>query len=342
MMTKARNSPFSKDLRRILPGVLISAILLAVVFSAADLTELKDELVNADYRYLPLSILVFLASIFVRAAAWRTLLEGKAPYRRVFFTLNEGYFLNNILPFRPGEVGRAFLLIRAYPLSFWQVVSTIMIERALDVLIVVAILLSTLPFVVGVEGATSRAFAVGGVVLLALIVLHLLARNRQRVLDAFAGFQDRFPVLHRLNVSQIDTFFQGLSALTDLRRFLLSFGLMVVAWALLVMHYWLMLLAFVHDATVFYAAFGISMVGLSVAVPSAPGALGVVEATLVFVFGLFGVSRSKALAYSLVVHAIYLVITSLLGFYGLLVDGESFVEIYRRIRVQARKLKPVS
>ena len=41
------------------------------------------------------------------------LLQNKAPYRRVFLTLNQGYLLNNIFPFRLGELGRAFLLSQA-------------------------------------------------------------------------------------------------------------------------------------------------------------------------------------------------------------------------------------
>ena len=47
--------------------------------------------------------------LVARGFLWRILLQEKASYSQVFFTLAEGYFLNNFLPFRLGEIARAFL-----------------------------------------------------------------------------------------------------------------------------------------------------------------------------------------------------------------------------------------
>jgi len=88
--------------------------------------------------------------------------------------------LNNLLPFRLGEVGRAFLLSRKAGLGFWQVLSTIVIERILDLSMAVGLLFSTLPFVVGATWAREAAFLVGGMVILGLVVLYILARSRER------------------------------------------------------------------------------------------------------------------------------------------------------------------
>ena len=140
-----------KDLRRILPGILISLALLVLVFWTADLDALRNVLLRADYRYLIPALLCFLGLLMARAMAWRTLLEEKATFRQSFFALTEGYFINNIFPFRLGDVARAFLLSRTTNLRFWQIIPTIVIERALDLLIVVCIFLGTLPFVVPAE-----------------------------------------------------------------------------------------------------------------------------------------------------------------------------------------------
>jgi glycosyltransferase 2 family protein len=330
-----------KDLRRILPGVLISLVLLVAVFWSADLKELSDELVNANYIYLPAGLAFFLASLFARTVAWRTLLKEKTSLRRVFFTLMEGYFLNNVFPFRLGEIGRAFLLSRTTTLRFWQVIPTIMLERAFDMLIVVSILLASLPFVVGIKGAGEKAAFVGGAVVIALVVLYVLALQRESVISFYQKLQARIPLLRRIAASQLEAFFQGLSVLTNATRFLKAFGWMLFAWGLLIVYYYLVLLSFVPEAKVAWATFGLSTMGLGVAIPSAPGGIGVVEATLVFVFRLFDISQAKALAYSLVTHAAYLLFTSLCGLYGLMADGESLVEVYRKVRAQTRKPNPV-
>ena len=139
-----KDSP-NKDWKRILPGLIVSAISLAVVFYIADIRLLVEAL-----RLAGLLAVVWLG---VRAIVWRTLLQEKATYKQVFSTVNEGYLLNNILPFRLGEVSRAFLLSGKAALSFWEVFSTILIERALDVAMAAGLLLSTLSFVVGASWA---------------------------------------------------------------------------------------------------------------------------------------------------------------------------------------------
>jgi len=330
-----------KDLRRILPGILISLILLLIVFWEADLDELRQELVQVDIRYLTGAQVFFYLSLFARTVAWRSLLEDKASFKRVFFTMTEGYFINNVFPFRLGEIGRAFLLSRTTSLRFWQIIPTIVLERAFDMLVVISIFLASLPFVIGVEGAVEKATLLGIVIIAGLVFLYILAHQRERALVFHHQLQTRVPLLRRIAASQIESFFQGLAVLTNTGRFLKTFLWMVFTWGFLVTHYYLVLLAFVPNAKMLWAAFSTSTMMLGTAVPSAPGGLGVVEATLMFTLSLFGVSQAKALAYALAAHASSLMLTSLPGIYGLLADGESLVQVYRQVRAQASKPKPV-
>ena len=89
---------------------MVSAISLAVVFYYANLGQMLEALRQADYRIVAAAFLVSLVWLVVRAMYWRTLLQERASFSKVFFTITEGYLLNNILPFRLGEVARAFLL----------------------------------------------------------------------------------------------------------------------------------------------------------------------------------------------------------------------------------------
>ncbi len=339
-MTKEFKRLFLKDLRRTWPGLLISAICLVAVFYIADPQKLVDAMRLADYRYFPPALAVFILSILSRTMAWRTLLKEQVSFRRVFLTLNEGYLLNNVLPFRLGEVGRAFLMSRTSKLRFFQVVSTILVERAFDIIIVVGILLGTLPLVIGASGSTETdwalptAITLGGGMLLALLALHLMARYSDWVLNTFVKLQQRISPLRRAKPDQLNTFLQGLAALTELSRFLKVLGWMLLAWFLIVLEYYLILLAFFPGANFVWAAFGIAVVGLGVAVPAAPGGVGVVQGTIVAVFALFAIDHSAALAYSITVHVIYLAITSSLGVYGLVRDGESLLEVYEQVRAR--------
>lgn len=328
-----RNDLRRNDLRRILPGILISLALLVFVFWSADLEALGDVLLRADYRYLLPAVLCFVGLLMARAMAWRTLLEEKATFRQAFFALTEGYFINNIFPFRLGDVARAFLLSRTTPLRFWQIAPTIVIERALDLLIVVCLFLATLPFVVGIEGAENKAILAGLIVGMALLTLVVIAHQKARVLAIYRRLHTRLPFLQRLD-SQVEAFLQGITIFTQPLRFLKMLFWQQLAWALTILHYFLLLMVFVPGAKILWATFLLSMAGLGIAVPSAPGGLGVIETIIVFVFGLFAINKTQALAYALLLRAANLFTTAVPGLYGLMADGESIWNVYRQLRTQ--------
>ena len=75
---------------------------------------------------------------------------GPPTYSDVFWTIGEGYLLNNFLPFRLGELRRAFLLSRKSGMQFMEILPTIVIERV-DLGFNAAIFLAALPFVVGAK-----------------------------------------------------------------------------------------------------------------------------------------------------------------------------------------------
>jgi uncharacterized protein (TIRG00374 family) len=260
------------------------------------------------------------------------LLQNKVAYSTVFWTLNEGYLLNNLLPFRLGEVGRAFLLSRKTSLGFWQVLSTIVIERILDLSLAVGLLFSTLPFVVGATWAREAALLVGGAVIVGLAVLYLLARNREEALRLFERLGQRWPWIARLGGKAVISFLNGLSVLTDGLRFLSAVGWMVVNWLVAIAQYYVMVNAFFPGANMLWAAFSLGVAALGIAAPSSPGAVGVMELSVVGALALFGLDASTALALAITTHLVQYLMTGLLGAYALAQDGESLIGLYHRVR----------
>jgi uncharacterized membrane protein YbhN (UPF0104 family) len=74
---------------------------------------------------------------------------------------------------------------------------------------------------------------------------------------------------------------------------------------------------------------------LGIAVPSAPGALGVYESAVTWSLSLLGLDPARAVAYAIVLHFWNYLINGLVGAYALARDGESLASIYR----QARNIK---
>ncbi len=270
--------------------------------------------------------------LLVRGVAWRTLLQNKANYDQVFFTVNEGYLLNNVLPFRLGEVARAFLLSYKARLSFWEVLPTIVIERVIDLAFAVGLLLATLPFVVEASGARQLAFGSGGVVVVGLVILYLLARYRAQAIGMFNRLGQRWPLLLKLGGHSISSFFDGLAVLTDWRRFLLSVFWILLNWVIAFGQYILFLRAFVPEAQVVWAGFTLGAAALGFAAPSSPGAVGVFELVVVGVLALFKIDPATALGFALITHFSQYFLVAILGTVGLARDGESLIGVYNRVR----------
>ena len=85
---------------RWLPGVLISAV---AIFAVVRFSNIKD--VGSAFRSVKVSFLLLLAglsvlTLVVRGVAWKSILGNKVKFDTAFFGVCEGYFLNNLLPFR--------------------------------------------------------------------------------------------------------------------------------------------------------------------------------------------------------------------------------------------------
>ena len=84
------NKSSNRDWKRIVPGLIISIISLAVVLYLAKPGQLYQALRLANYRLVVLALVGGLAWLAVRAIAWRVLLQNKASYSQVFCLVGAG------------------------------------------------------------------------------------------------------------------------------------------------------------------------------------------------------------------------------------------------------------
>lgn len=330
---------FWKSARRWLPGVLISLVVIAAILYFVDLQRFVEAIRSANYWLL---LIVFACSMIwlaVRGIVWRTILRERASYRDVFLTLCEGYLLNNFLPFRLGEIGRAFLLGRKSKLGFMEVLPTIIIERILDLSFAAAILLSAVPFVVGAAGAGKIAMLVGGVMVVGLIILYLMARNQDWAMGQFNRLTARSSRLQKFGGNFLSSLYSGLSILTDGRLFLRVLLWMALNWAIAIINFYFLLLAFFQQATPLWSLFGSGFLALGNAIPSLPGALGTFEGAFIGAVTILSGDQSTALAAALTSHLFNYLSTGIIGLYALSREGETLTGIYRQLRKRQVSLR---
>lgn len=149
-------------LRRIVSLPAFVSLVLAVLFLVfmvtrfdVDLGAMWDRVKNANPWYLALAFIVHYTTFLFRGVRWRLLLQNTAaPGERVpgVFYCSQlvllGWFANSVGWLRLGDAYRAYLYRDEQNGSFSRTVGTILAERALDTVLVAALLVLAVPFLV--------------------------------------------------------------------------------------------------------------------------------------------------------------------------------------------------
>lgn len=326
-----------KDVKRWLPGAIISVVLIGIISYFVDFRTTWNAIRNANYRVLAGSVVLSFIWMFIRAKVWQTLLRDKPKYLDVMFSASEGYLLNNFLPFRLGEFGRAFLLSRKSGMAFSEILPAVLIERVVDLAYSAGLLLAALPYVVGTQGSERIAYSVGGVVIAGLGMMYILARNNRWALDIFHKSSTRWPALQRFGGSFLESFFSGLGVLTDGWLFLRFLFWMTLNWFVALVAYYMITLAFFPQAQPVWSLFILGAAAFGGAIPALPGAVGTFEGAVSAALTLLTNDQSTSLAVALTARLYNYLNSGVLGGIGLAREGETLAGIYRQLLALRRK-----
>ena len=320
-----------KDLKKILPGAIISIVLIAALLYFVDFKTMWEAIKNANYRILAGSAVLSFIWLFVRAKVWQTLMRDKPRYKEVLFAAGEGYLLNAILPFRLGELGRAFLLSRKSELTFSEILPTIVIERVTDLVFSAALLLIGLTYVTDTQGSARIGYIIGGVMIVGLVMMYVLARNRQWALDVFHKLSARWEAVQKFGGSFLESFLTGLAVLTDGWLFMRFLFWMTLNWLVAIAAYYFMTLAFFPKAQLTWMPFLLGAAAFGGAIPALPGGVGTFEGAVSAALFLFTKDQSTSLAVAITARLYNYLNSGVIGSIGLIREGQSLSGVYKQL-----------
>ena len=308
-------------------GVSLAALLIAVW--GMDVGAFLDVLARAAYWLLLPAYLLQLAGIAARAQGWRSLLGPLVGYRRAFAALNEGYLLNNILPFRLGELGRAYLVGYGSGIGTSRVLGSIVVERLVDVFIAVLSVLVTVPRFAPPAWASQATVVVGlGLVLFAAALILAL-----RYRASWLAHLRRLPGSLAGRVAGVaERFFFGLEDARRGARLGPALLWLLLGWACAWIQIEIYLRMFGAQGSLGVSLFTLGVIALGGAVPSSPGAVGVYELAGVAALRFLGYPREVALGVVVTAHLVQYSLTGVLGAAALSREGRSLGDLARAAR----------
>ncbi|HVU12253.1 MAG TPA: lysylphosphatidylglycerol synthase transmembrane domain-containing protein [Phototrophicaceae bacterium] len=310
-------------------SLIVSGVFLWLALRGVPLTDVLGGIRQANLIWVLLSFVCVVGSLIARAIRWRGLLDNRVPLMQAFHILNVTMLLNQ-LPLRAGEVARTLLATRS-GVPIVTAATSIVVERLLDVVIVVIMLAIALARLPSAPAAiTQAAEAFGALALIAFVAIMVFARYPQVADRVLIWLEQRVPALRRLNLRRrVDEVLDGIRPLTDAGRAVHAIGWSLVCWLMpLITFYALERALSISGIDLWEAALlGVTLASFSIAIPVSLASIGPFEGAVRVAGDAVQMSALAATTLGFLYHGAAVITYAVLGGIGLIVLGVSLGDV---------------
>lgn len=310
---------------KFLTFLLIGLLLLWLAFRNINLGRLTEDLKQAHYSWLLLSVLFGFFAYLSRTRRWILLINplGFRPsFKNSFYALMMGYLANLALP-RIGEISRCVALGKKEKIPVDQLVGTVIIERTIDffsLLIIMIILLFTSSDQVGqfiketifipLQEKIVLIFGFTWILWVSLFVLmvisFILILKYKKHLRKIRFFSKLFDVARGM--------INGLKTITNLQRKWEFVFHTIFIWLNYALMTWVVVFSIESTSHITFSQsiFLLVIGGLAMSAP-VQGGLGIFHLTISQGLLLMGVPKEDGLVYALFTHESQLIFVAIVG-----------------------------
>lgn len=307
-----------KKTARTIFGVVITAFFIWLVLRNVDFRQLAANFRQAKIPYIASAIVLFYVGYAFRIERWRLMLMKKNSELRwseCAGPLMASVAANNVLPFRAGDILRAFAFNERLGVCVSTSLTSLFVERLLDLLM----LISFLGIALAYFGMNSSALVeVGGSVLIiaAIVILFLLffpslfRRPAFFISDLIANINTLYGVKLREEFLKIFSALDHTSSRVTISK-LISWS--IIAWIAEGLVFWLVALSIPSISNDLAVWIALPLGTLSTVMPSTPGYLGTFDYFTAESMVAMGNSSAASVAFAFVVHAVLWLPSTLIG-----------------------------
>jgi uncharacterized protein (TIRG00374 family) len=295
----------------LLLGLAVGALFIWLALRGTDLEGVKASFKAANYLYLvPVVVLSIIVQV-VRSYRWGVILEPleKIDQRILFSITSVGFMAISLLPVRMGEFVRPYLISRKSTVRLGSSLATIVVERIFDLLTLMILLLFVLVMVELPEWVFKTACSILLIIIPFLFLLIFLAVKREISAKGFDRIVGKLPhTLASRLIKLFHSFLDGLQILPDWKKTVYLSFLSLSIWCLIAVITYILFSSFSSMSELpIAAAYAVLIItALGVALPTAPGFIGNYHFSCVVGLTLFGIPKTDALTFAIVLHFIQL------------------------------------
>ncbi|MCH7494725.1 MAG: flippase-like domain-containing protein [Candidatus Marinimicrobia bacterium] len=258
--------------KRLIAGLIISIVFLYFAFRDVNWQEFSRSLLSVNFVWLIPAAISVIASFVIRAIRWKMLIDPvqKVSYGKTFSATMIGYMGNNILPFRLGDLLRAYVFSKKTGLSKSSTLASLLLERILDLLTTLAALGFVLAYFPRFPSwANSVGYATLIIVIVLLAATLLLQYRKESVVKLSAiilkPMPDRWAAIAE---NKLTSFSEGLEIVSQYKKYLGILFISVLHWPIYISTVWFTFRAFGYSYGGFEAFVVLVFITFAVAVPT--------------------------------------------------------------------------
>jgi uncharacterized protein (TIRG00374 family) len=315
--------PRSNVVRIAVSLVFMAAVIALLWWRGPSFTAIADAFTTVNWKWVVFAIALNLASVVVRALAWRTVInqalaEPHPGNLLVFSAFSVGLFANAVLPGRIGELARVAVLTRKLPRrrgTWATLVGTVFAHRVFDLVPVVLLILYVVRTAkIPAWAITSLLVFVGVGAALFTFAFASARRPNQSALDG-VGAARRIVAMAQ----------QGLGVMRSPLGATFAILLQVAGWVCQLLAVWAAMRAFHIHAPIPAAAVVLLLMNVATVFPLWPGNVGLVQVAIATPLAAsYGVAYAHGVAYGFGLQAIEASVGIGVGLMFLAREGLSF------------------
>lgn len=327
-------APRPSALRRWLklaPGYALAGAGLVWVLHDFQFGALRAQVRHLHWAFVAPALLCDVLGFFCQGWRWQLLLRssGKISVWRATQALLAGLFISEVTPMSLGELARSSLAARWMEARFAAIFPTVLIERLFDGVWLAIGLGVTALFVplpedlIVVRNVLSALVLTGAGALLFFILRQSRRLNTIPPPEPAEAAEPPRSFLAQLGAGLLHIGFR--------RDFYLSFALSLCFLLLQALTFWLMLRGYGLRLSFWAGTAVLIIVLIGTALPGPPGNVGTYQFSCVVGLALFGVGKTLATGFSIVVFSVLTIPLVAFGFFALSRSGTTLFHLRREI-----------
>lgn len=326
-------------------GGAVTLICLVIIARQVNVGDILNALKDFKWPYLVLAVTSLSFGYALRIFRWSIMLTATGTpttWWNCAAPFLGSIALNNVMPLRLGDIVRAFVFPAEMGIRKTTAMSSLVMERLIDLITLLACLSISLVTVqkantpnIMPEPVYALAILGGVTLLLVFLFSSQLEHTFERLSQAKGIFKGRMRLSKALMVAS--HFLHSFGAMSRPRVLFVIFCISILVWVGEAGLFYFLLVGFDFEASPVLAIMIMAMVTLSTLVPSSPGYVGPFHLAAFTAISMLGGDVSEAGSYAVLSHLSVWLPTTLLGTIAILMRPALFQTVKLRANLSINK-----